>query len=84
MFNAHVTVDIHGCLTPDSRVYVHDPARGTLDAAVPERHPVGGILWAHRINAALGEIGWKMSAETDWDGSEVNRVRFKAVQRESS
>lgn len=89
-FNAYVTTDANHRLTADSKVFVLDPVAGMINARVPERHLVGGVLWAHRVNDALLSIGW-MLASVDGvrdvaeglQGESTPVYRFHAVPKES-
>jgi len=78
-FNAYVTVDDNHRLTAESRVYVLT-WNGVLDAAVPERAEVGGVMFWPRVVVALRSIGWRSERGGPFDESEPGRVWFHAVE----
>ncbi len=61
MFNAYVTVGPDGKLAAGSVVTVEHIDGSVLAwAEVPQKANVGGVLFWHRVNQALGEVGWRI------------------------
>ncbi|GAA0719219.1 hypothetical protein Drose_05555 [Dactylosporangium roseum] len=71
--NAYVTTNANFRLTADSRVYVMplDDADAPL---VPERSPVGGVLFWHRVNEALATVGWRVDGHTSHREEDVTAL----------
>jgi hypothetical protein len=88
--NAYVTTSPDFRLIPDSRVYVMplDDADAPL---VPERSPVGGVLFWRRVSEALATVGWRVDGHSDCREENVTSldlpythvVHFRAAPKES-
>lgn len=77
MFNAHVTVDRDGYLTPDSTVTVHDATDGTTVAHVPATDTDGNRGIWNRVDQALRQHGWAVTFSLDHH-QDCDVVRFTA------
>lgn len=78
-FNASVTVTPEGRLTLGSMVTVEVDGSTVAFNEVLQLSPVGGVLFWHRVNDALREVGWRPAYNSiDAHVHDGDVIRFNA------